>query len=407
MVNFVFLSVYFYSVPNLRFPSFSHDWKIYTFDDIASYKKGPFGSALKKDLFVPKSKESVKVYEQQNAINKDCHLERYFISANYYEKMKSFTVYPGDTIVSCAGTIGELYTLPENADIGIINQALMIIRNNQAIILKDFLNIQFSRMIDEFSKTYSNGSAIKNIPPFSDLKRKKTYVPDKLEQEKIIKFISLLDQKITTQIKIIELKQSLIKDIEDKLLWKSASTYSRHISDFLTELNDKSKIQNQYPLLSSTKKGLFLQTDYFNKEAASSNNIGYKIVHEGDIIISPQNLWMGNITYNDKFVNGLVSPSYRIYKVKEEYNAYYISRILMSYRALSLYKNISEQGASIVRRNLNVDAFNELCFPIPNIKKQDEVSLFLSKLHQELNSEIEILRQLKNQKKYLLCNMFI
>ena len=175
----------------------------------------------------------------------------------------------------------------------------------------------------------------------------------------------------------------------------------------MTELNDKSKIQNQYPLLSSTKKGLFLQTDYFNKEAASSNNIGYKIVHEGDIIISPQNLWMGNITYNDKFVNGLVSPSYRIYKVKEEYNAYYISRILMSYRALSLYKNISEQGASIVRRNLNVDAFNELCFPIPNIKKQDEVGLFLSKLHQELNSEIEILRQLKNQKKYLLCNMFI
>lgn len=391
----------------MRFPSFSHDWKIYTFDDIASYKKGPFGSALKKDLFVPKSKESVKVYEQQNAINKDCHLERYFISANYYEKMKSFTVYPGDTIVSCAGTIGELYTLPENADIGIINQALMIIRNNQAIILKDFLNIQFSRMIDEFSKTYSNGSAIKNIPPFSDLKRKKTYVPDKLEQEKIIKFISLLDQKITTQIKIIELKQSLIKDIEDRILWKTTNTQTKPIREFLTEINNKSIIQNQYPLLSSTKKGLFLQTDYFNKEAASSNNIGYKIVHKGDIIISPQNLWMGNITYNDKFDNGLVSPSYRIYKVKEEYNAFYISRILMSYRALSLYKNISEQGASIVRRNLNVDAFNELCFPIPNIKKQDEVGLFLSKLHQELKCETWILMQLKSQKNYLLNNMFI
>lgn len=152
---------------------------------------------------------------------------------------------------------------------------------------------------------------------------------------------------------------------------------------------------------------LFLQTDYFNKEAASSNNIGYKIVHKGDIIISPQNLWMGNITYNDKFDNGLVSPSYRIYKVKEEYNAFYISRIMMSYRALSLYKNISEQGASVVRRNLNVDAFNELCFPIPNIKKQDEVGLFLSKLHQELKCETWILMQLKNQKNYLLNKMFI
>lgn len=233
------------------------------------------------------------------------------------------------------------------------------------------------------------------------------YFPDEEEQQKIANLFSKIDERIQTQIKIIELKQSLIKDIEDRILWKSTNTHSRPISDFIVELNDKSKIQNQYPLLSSTKRGLFLQTDYFNKEAASSNNIGYKIVHKGDIIISPQNLWMGNITYNDKFDNGLVSPSYRIYKVKEEYNAFYISRILMSYRALSLYKNISEQGASIVRRNLNVDAFNELCFPIPDIKKQDEVGLFLSKLHQELNSEIEILRQLKNQKKYLLCNLFI
>ena len=233
------------------------------------------------------------------------------------------------------------------------------------------------------------------------------YFPNEIEQVKIANLLSKIDKRIQTQIKIIELKQSLIKDIEDRILWKTANAQTKPIREFLTEINDKSIIQNQYPLLSSTKKGLFLQTDYFNKEAASSNNIGYKIVHKGDIIISPQNLWMGNITYNDKFDNGLVSPSYRIYKVKEEYNAFYISRIMMSYRALSLYKNISEQGASIVRRNLNVDAFNELCFPIPNIKKQDEVGLFLSKLHQELKCETWILMQLKNQKNYLLNKMFI
>ena len=234
-----------------------------------------------------------------------------------------------------------------------------------------------------------------------------TITNDRDEQNKIAEFFSLIEERINTQIKIIELKQSLIKNIEDRILWKTTNTHAKPIREFLIEINDKSIIQNQYPLLSSTKKGLFLQTDYFNKEAASSNNIGYKIVHKGEIIISPQNLWMGNITFNDKFDNGLVSPSYRIYKVKEQYNTFYISRILMSYRALSLYKNISEQGASIVRRNLNVDAFNELCFPIPNIKKQDEVSLFLSKLHQELNYETWILMQLKSQKNYLLNNMFI
>lgn len=241
----------------------------------------------------------------------------------------------------------------------------------------------------------------------SDLKEVLVSIPSYDEQLHIVKLLTKIDEMIETQSKIIELKQSLIKGIEDRILWKTTNTQTKPIREFLTEINDKSIIQNQYPLLSSTKKGLFLQTDYFNKEAASSNNIGYKIVHKGDIIISPQNLWMGNITYNDKFDNGLVSPSYRIYKVKEEYNAFYISRILMSYRALSLYKNISEQGASIVRRNLNVDAFNELCFPITNIKKQDEVGLFLSKLHQELNYETWILMQLKSQKNYLLNNMFI
>ena len=102
-------------------------------------------------------------------------------------------------------------------------------------------------------------------------------VPTITEQQKIGHFLSLIDQRIQTQIKIIELKQSLIKDIEDRILWKSTNTHSRPISDFIVELNDKSKIQNQYPLLSSTKRGLFLQTDYFNKEAASSNNIGYKM----------------------------------------------------------------------------------------------------------------------------------
>ena len=256
--------------------------------------------------------------------------------------------------------------------------------------------------------TIATGSLVeKKRVYFKQLKELKMCIPSEMEKNKINEFINLLNERIQTQSKIIELKQSLIKDIEDKILWKTTNTHAKPIREFLTEINDKSIIQNQYPLLSSTKKGLFLQTEYFNKEAASSNNIGYKIVHKGEIIISPQNLWMGNITFNDKFDNGLVSPSYRIYKVKEQYNTFYISRILMSYRALSLYKNISEQGASIVRRNLNVDAFNELCFPIPNIKKQDEVSLFLSKLHQELNYETWILMQLKSQKNYLLNNMFI
>ena len=400
MVNYDFLSVYFYSVPNLRFNGYTENWQKYRTIELGQIQRG-------KSKHRPRDDEKLYggayPFIQTGDIKKaNLYIKEYERTYSNYGLSQSKLWSKGTLCITIAANIAETAILGLNACfpdsvIGWISNEK--ITNN--IFIKyyfDFYKTQLKRL--------SVGGAQENLN-LDKLENVYFHIPTLPEQNDITNLLTKIDELIETQIKIIELKQSLIKDIEDKLLWKSASTYSRHISDFLTELNDKSKIQNQYPLLSSTKKGLFLQTDYFNKEAASSNNIGYKIVHEGDIIISPQNLWMGNITYNDKFVNGLVSPSYRIYKVKEEYNAYYISRILMSYRALSLYKNISEQGASIVRRNLNVDAFNELCFPIPNIKKQDEVSLFLSKLHQELNSEIEILRQLKNQKKYLLCNMFI
>ncbi len=72
------------NVPHLRFPEFSGEWKKYSFNDIAQYKKGPFGSALKKEIFVPKSADSVKIYEQQNAIKKDWELGRYYISRDYF-----------------------------------------------------------------------------------------------------------------------------------------------------------------------------------------------------------------------------------------------------------------------------------------------------------------------------------
>lgn len=406
MVNYVFLSVYFYSVPNLRF---SNPYKLrkVRLGDICTITGG-----YAFDSHKMKQQGEYQIIKMGNLYNGIFDLSRNqsFINAPTKKELE-YLIQKNDILITLTGTTNKKdygYTVQiEKPKKLLLNQRCALIRASKVNEKYLFYLLNSNDFLKQFYASSTGGTGNQTNVSINDMLDFKVYISNENDQLKISNILNALDKKISTQIKIIELKQSLIKDIEDKLLWKSASTYSRHISDFLTELNDKSKIQNQYPLLSSTKKGLFLQTDYFNKEAASSNNIGYKIVHEGDIIISPQNLWMGNITYNDKFVNGLVSPSYRIYKVKEEYNAYYISRILMSYRALSLYKNISEQGASIVRRNLNVDAFNELCFPIPNIKKQDEVSLFLSKLHQELNSEIEILRQLKNQKKYLLCNMFI
>ena len=141
------------NVPALRFSEFTDEWNKYSFDDIAQYKKGPFGSALKKEIFVPESNDTIKIYEQQNAIKKDWKLGRYFISRDYFiNHMQQFVVKAGDIIVSCAGTIGEMYELPQNAISGVFNQALMRVRVNTDLIDKRIFIEVFSSMINSFSK---------------------------------------------------------------------------------------------------------------------------------------------------------------------------------------------------------------------------------------------------------------
>ena len=170
-------------------------WAWSRLDNLAIYKKGPFGSSLTKEMFVPKSNTSIKVYEQKNAIYKNCTLGNYYISASKYETMKSFEVFPKDIIVSCAGTIGETYVLPENAPKGIINQALMKIKLfNQGIL--DFYLIYFDYILKNQAKRNSKGSAIKNIPPFEILKRMLMPIPPLAEQKRIVEKIDEIFAKL-------------------------------------------------------------------------------------------------------------------------------------------------------------------------------------------------------------------
>ena len=170
-------------------------WVWSRLDDLALYKKGPFGSSLTKDMFVPKSATSIKVYEQKNAIYKNCLLGEYFISESKYETMKSFEVFPKDIIVSCAGTIGETYVLPDEAPKGIINQALMKIKLfNQNIV--DFYLIYFDYILKGQAQKSSKGSAIKNIPPFDILKKMLMPIPPLKEQERIVNKINEIFAKL-------------------------------------------------------------------------------------------------------------------------------------------------------------------------------------------------------------------
>ena len=238
------------------------------------------------------------------------------------------------------------------------------------------------------------------------LKKIKIWTGNNVERNKIVHLLSLMEERIDTQKKIIEKYESLIRGLSNKLLYEFEGA-SVCLGDILIERSERTQINNQHEVLSSTVKGIFSQREYFSKDIASENNVGYKIIHLHDVVLSPQNLWMGNINYNDKFEIGIVSPSYKIFSIAEGYDKRFVSALLKTHRALYNYMQVSEQGASVVRRNLNMEAFEQLTFKIPPYTTQCEIGRILDSMQKRLGIAISTQSCLEQQKQWLLRSLFI
>ena len=191
-------------------------WEWCRLNDLALYRKGPFGSSLTKSMFVAKSNQSIKVYEQKNAIQKDFRLGDYYISKEKFEAMQSFIVKPNDIIVSCAGTIGETYLLPLDAPVGIINQALMRVTLFD-LSMAEYWQMYFAYMLLNEAQMKGAGSAIKNIPPFEYLKAVFVPIPPLAEQNRLVERYNLLLSLITKYESEADKLNCLNLNIYDKL----------------------------------------------------------------------------------------------------------------------------------------------------------------------------------------------
>ena len=163
----------------------------------AAIKRGPFGSSITKSMFVPKGKDTFKIYEQGNAIRKDINYGSYYITKDKFESLRAFEVKPGDIIISCAGTIGETFIIPSKMEPGIINQALLKLTLDTSIIDKDFFLLEFKSISSQL-KLYAKGSAVKNLASLKYLKNKVSFpVPPLEEQKRIVKNVEKIMKAIS------------------------------------------------------------------------------------------------------------------------------------------------------------------------------------------------------------------
>jgi type I restriction enzyme S subunit len=134
-----------------------------TLDDVADLRRGPFGGALRKDMFAP---SGYKVYEQGHAIRGEFRSGRYFIDEQKFAAMQSFAVREGDLIVSCSGTIGRVAVVPPDAPPGIINQALLRVRPRTDLVTPAFLGqVLTSRAMKAVLSGVAHGTGLQNFPP--------------------------------------------------------------------------------------------------------------------------------------------------------------------------------------------------------------------------------------------------
>ena len=190
-----------------------YNWDLITINDVcSSIVRGPFGSALKKEFFVEKNDTTVKVYEQQHAIKKNANLGTYYISKEKYQSLKRFECYPGDILMSCSGTMGELYQLPDGCEKGIINQALCKFTLNEKILPIVFLEAM--KYVVEQMET--KGSGIQNISSVKYVKEMKLCLPPKDVQEKFVEYYNLIDKsKFIVQQQIKDLQELLDKKMDE------------------------------------------------------------------------------------------------------------------------------------------------------------------------------------------------
>lgn len=237
------------------------------------------------------------------------------------------------------------------------------------------------------------------------LKGVKTINPCLEEQKKIAKLLSLLDERIATQNKIIEDLKKLKSAIIEIEYTPNTKTTS-HIGNVIEQISKRNKnnaIQNVLSV--SNRQGFIKQSDQFeNRNVASEDTSNYKIVEKNDFAFNPARINVGSIARLTTFKNGIVSPMYICFRTQENVAPEYID---FFFESKHFYCEIQKRLEGSVRQCLSFEGLCNIPFSLPSLEMQQRIGKRLFTLGQKIKTETDLLELLNKQKQYLLRQMFI
>ena len=176
---------------------------------------GPFGSSLKNECFVSKENGYCVVYEQKHAIRKTMDVDTRYVDEKKYTELQRFTIQAGDIIVSCRGTIGETFVVPNGAPMGIMHPSIMKIRLKESAYNKVFFNHLLIKVLKQH-EAEANGSGIKMAITATELGKELFIVPPMDLQQQFAAFVEQIDKSKFEIQKSLEKLETLKKALMQK-----------------------------------------------------------------------------------------------------------------------------------------------------------------------------------------------
>ena len=390
----------FLNVPTLRFPEFSGDWKESTIGKEFELYSGNTPSRLDKENFVG------DVNWITSGELKDHYIgdTKEKISENSAKENNLRLLPEGTFVIAIYGleaegvrSTGSIITKQST-----ISQACMAF-TPKGDISNEFLYSWYKKHGNVIGIRYAQGTKQQNLS-YDILEKFKIRYPSLKEQDKLNSFISLLDTRIATQIRIIEDLKQLRSALIELLYSQSQSNYK--IGDMIVQVSNRNRNEKKYSVLSvNNRLGFIEQSEQFeDRTVASDDTSNYKVVNYNDFAYNPARINVGSIARLTSFEDGIVSPMYICFHAKQQILPEYLEYFFYT---KYFHNEMLKRLEGSVRMCLSWDSLCNIPLTIPNIEQQRIVSKRISILTDKIIIEEKYKEYLMFQKHYLLKAMFI